>query len=199
MQTLSVPIFPLHTVLFPGGPLPLRVFEPRYLDMVSHCMRTDSAFGVCLIQDGAEAGGPAVPHRIGTLAKIVDWNKLPEGLLGITALGGSRFSIDDTHVADNQLLQGMVTVLPEPAADEFPPELTILPRVLKQILSEAGPLYDSIERDFNDSNWVGYRLAEILPLDANVRQKLLEQEDSLQRLREIHASIEIYFEKDAGE
>lgn len=192
-------MFPLNTVLFPGGPLPLRIFEPRYLDMVSYCMKTDSAFGVCLIQDGAEAGGPAAPHRIGTMAKIVDWNKLPEGLLGIMALGESRFSINDSYVGDNQLLQGTVTVLPEPTPDEFPPELKILPRILEQIIAEAGPLYDSMQRDYKNTNWVGYRLAEILPLEADIRQKLLEQEDSLQRLREIHASIEIYFEQNDSE
>lgn len=199
MQTLSIPLFPLNTVLFPGGPLPLRIFEPRYLDMVSHCMKTDSAFGVCLIQNGAEVGTAASPHRIGTLAKIIDWNKLPEGLLGIMALGGDRFRINDTEVGNNRLLKGTVTLLPEPVPEQFPPELEILPRILEQIIPEAGPLYDSIQRNYEDTNWVGYRLAEILPLDPIVRQELLEKEDSLDRLREIHSSIEVYFEQSPGE
>ena len=199
MQTLSIPLFPLNTVLFPGGPLPLRIFEPRYLDMVSHCMKTDSAFGVCLIQDGKEVGRAAAPHSVGTLAKIVDWSKLPEGLLGITAMGGDRFCINDTHVGNNQLLNGTVTLLPEPAPEEFPPDLKLLPRILEQIIAEAGPLYDSIERDYNDTNWVGYRLAEVLPLEPQVRQRLLEKEDSLERLREIHSSIEVYFEQGSDE
>lgn len=158
-------------------------------------MKTDSAFGVCLIQDGAEVGKAAAPHRIGTLAKIIDWNKLPEGLLGITALGGDRFRINNTEIGDNQLLNGSVTLLPEPASAKLPSELGILPRILEHIIPEAGPLYDSVQRDYEDSNWVGYRLAEILPLDPIKRQKLLEQEDSIKRLREIHASIEVYFEK----
>ena len=113
MPTLSIPLFPLNAVLFPGGPLSLRIFEPRYLDMVSHCLKTDSAFGVCLIQDGKEAGPAAVPHSIGTLARIIDWDKLPEGLLGIVVLGSHRFVIESTEIGNNQLVSGTVKVLPE--------------------------------------------------------------------------------------
>lgn len=199
MDTLSIPLFPLNTVLFPGGPLPLRIFEPRYLDMVSHCLKTDTAFGVCLIQDGKEVGKAAAPHRIGTLARIVDWNQLPEGLLGIMVLGGDRFTIDSTQIADNQLLNGTVTVLPEPVSGTLPPELKVLPRLLEQIISEAGPLYDSIQRDYENTNWIGYRLAEILPLEAPIRQKLLEQESSIERLQEIYSNIKEYLDQFANE
>ncbi len=195
VEKLSIPLFPLNTVLFPGGPLPLRIFEPRYLDMVSHCLKTDTAFGVCLIQDGKEVGKAAAPHRIGTLAKIVDWNQLPEGLLGIMVVGGDRFAIDSTQTADNQLLTGEVTVLPEPVAEVLPPELAILPKLLEQIISEAGPLYDSIQRDYEDTNWIGYRLAEILPLEPQIRQELLEQDNSIERLRQIYANIKEYLDQ----
>lgn len=193
--TLTVPLFPLNTVLFPGGPLPLRIFEPRYLDMVSHCLKTDSAFGVCLIQDGKEVGTAASPHRIGTLARIVDWNKLPEGLLGIMAVGGDRFRIESSEVAKNQLLYGTVTVLPEPEPQQLPDELEILPRLLEQIIPEAGPLYESIQPDFDDTNWIGYRLAEILLLQPSIRQHLLEQDDSLERLRHIRVSIQDFLDQ----
>ena len=90
---IQIPLFPLGTVLFPGGPLPLRIFEPRYLDMVSDCLRNDKAFGVCLIKDGREVGEPAQPFDVGTMAKIVDWDRTDDGLLAITALGTSRFRI----------------------------------------------------------------------------------------------------------
>ena len=175
--------------------MPLRIFEPRYLDMVSHCLKTDTTFGVCLIQDGKEVGKAASPHRIGTLAKIVDWNQLPEGLLGIMVLGGDRFVIDSTQIADNQLLNGEVTVLPEPVSEKLPSELKILPKLLEQIISEAGPLYDSIERDYKDTNWIGYRLAEILPLEPQIRQKLLEQDSSIERLRQIYTNIKEYLDQ----
>ena len=195
MATLTVPLFPLNTVLFPGGPLPLRIFEPRYLDMVSHCLKTDSAFGVCLIQDGSEVGKAAAPHKVGTLARIVDWNRLPEGLLGIMAVGGDRFRIESSEVANNQLLHGTVTLLPEPEPQQLPEELEILPRLLEQIIPEAGPLYDSIEHDFDDTNWIGYRLAEILLLQPSIRQHLLEQDDSLERLRHIRSSIQEFLDQ----
>lgn len=189
MSTLSVPIFPLNTVLFPGGPLPLRIFEPRYLDMVSHCLKTDTAFGVCLIREGKEVGTAASTCRIGTLAKIVDWNRLPEGLLGITALGRERFSLESTTVEKNRLLTGTVVMLPEPEQKTLPSALETLPRLLEQIMPEAGPLYDLIPRKYDDLNWIAYRLAEILPLDTSERQELLELEDALQRLYQIHTNI----------
>lgn len=197
METLSVPLFPLNTVLFPGGPLPLRIFEPRYLDMVAQCVKNDSAFGVCLINDGKEAGEAAVPHAVGTLARIIDWDKLPDGMLGIVALGGVRFRIEQTEIGSNQLIRGEVTPLAEPDPESLPEELEILPRVLEQIISEAGPLYEALETNYADTNWIGYRLAEILPLDLPLRQHLLEQNDSLSRLREIHSSIEVFMEKNA--
>ena len=195
MDSLSVPLFPLKTVLFPGGPLPLRIFEPRYLDMVAHCVKNDAPFGVCLIADGGEAGKAAVPHSTGTLAKIIDWDKLPDGMLGVVALGGQRFHLRSTEVADNQLIYGSVTLLPEPDPESLPAELEILPRVLEQIITEAGPLYEAMEPNYADTNWVGYRLAEILPLALPVRQHLLEQDDSLARLREIQSSIDVIMEK----
>ena len=163
--------------------------------MVSHCLKTDTAFGVCLIQDGKEVGRAAAPHRIGTLAKIVDWNQLPEGLLGIMVLGGDRFAIDSTQIADDQLLSGEVTVLPEPVSEALPPELKILPKLLEQIISDAGPLYDSIQRDYEDTNWIGYRLAEILPLEPQIRQELLEQDNSIDRLRQIYSNIKEYLDQ----
>lgn len=199
MSTLSIPLFPLNTVLFPGGPLSLRIFEPRYLDMVSYCLKNDSAFGVCLIQHGKEAGLAAEPHRIGTLARIIDWNKLPEMLLGIVVLGSQRFAIESIEIGSNQLLNGTVKILPEPSPKDLPSELDLLPRLLEQIITEACPLYDSIDRNFDDTNWIGYRLAEILPLDPPVRQRLLEIDDSLERLHKIRASIEVYLDSDPDE
>ena len=89
----EVPLFPLNTVLFPGGPLPLRIFETRYTDMVRRCLRTESPFGVLLIREGVEAGGAAATMQLGTLARIVDFNPMPDGLLGIICRGESRFRV----------------------------------------------------------------------------------------------------------
>ena len=84
---MQVPLFPLNTVLFPGGPLPLRIFEARYVDMISHCLKENASFGVLLIREGQEAGTPASTFEVGTLARIVDWYQGSDGLLGVTAIG----------------------------------------------------------------------------------------------------------------
>ena len=104
MLPTSIALFPLNTVLLPGGPLPLRIFEPRYLQMVSECLKHDRPFGVCLIAKGKEAGEAPVAHEYGTLARIEDWSQLPDGHLGITARGGERFIVRNTRVAANQLV-----------------------------------------------------------------------------------------------
>src|SRR5688500_14710511 len=111
-----LPLFPLNTVLFPGGPLRLRIFEPRYLDMISHCMRESSSFGVALITEGREAGGSARTTHVGTTARIVDFERLEDGLLGITARGESKFSITDVKTQHDGLNIADVNLLePEPA------------------------------------------------------------------------------------
>src|SRR5262252_1411285 len=100
---LEIPLFPLNTVLFPGGVLPLRIFEPRYLDMVKRCMREGSTFGVVLIRSGGETQSSAATYDVGTLAQIVDFDQLPDGLLGITTRGTERFRADQKRVLDDGL------------------------------------------------------------------------------------------------
>src|SRR4029453_5765515 len=128
----SIPLFPLHTVLFPGGPLRLRIFEPRYLDMISRCMRESSAFGVALITEGREAGGARRTTTIGTTARIVDFERLDDGLLGITARGEERFSITEVKTQSDGLNVAGVSFLPEEPAMEIPEDLEILAELLKQ-------------------------------------------------------------------
>ncbi len=181
MVSAELPIFPLNTVLFPGGPLPLRVFEPRYLDMVSRCMREDSGFGVLLIRDGAEAG-LADTFEIGTVAEIVDWYQGSDGLLGITAEGRHRFELEAADRQPDGLYVGTIRSIeaePEiPVSDEY----QFLIRLLKDVLDELGSHYQNIPKNYGDSAWVGYRLTEILPLPLTTKQSLLEMDDPVARL-----------------
>jgi Lon protease-like protein len=114
---MQAPLFPLNTVLFPDGPLPLRIFEPRYLDMISGCMKQDKPFGVLLIKDGHEAG-PATTHSVGTLARVTDWYQGSDGLLGITAIGTERFRLQSVEQQSDGLNVGEIELLPpiEPLA-----------------------------------------------------------------------------------
>jgi Lon protease-like protein len=184
-DTREVALFPLHTVLFPGGPVSLRIFEPRYLDMVSECLRNDEPFGVCLIQSGQEAGEAARPHLTGTFARIVDWKRGDDGLLSISARGEHRFRVQDTRVEPNLLLRATVQPLaPEPEA-QLPADCRYMNDVLDQIFEHASEVYEDVPRRPDDASWVGYRLAEVLSLPLVRRQYFLELEDPLLRLSQL--------------
>lgn len=182
----SLSLFPLRTVLFPGGRLQLRVFERRYLDLVRDCARAGSVFGVCLILDGDEAGTPATPAAVGTSARIVNFDTLPDGLLGITVEGEDRFHVDAVRVRDNGLIVASVRWLPAAPAQCVPPEYGLLARLLEDLLGHDDDL-PADARYLDDADWVAYRLAERLPMAGHERQGLLQRDDSHGRLNHLLA------------
>ena len=186
LEPFDLPLFPLNTVLFPGGILPARVFEQRYMDMTKACLRDDSPFGVCLIKDGGEVGKPAIPHDIGCLAKITDWDMQQLGVLNIKALGVRRFRVLETHIQDNDLIIARAQLLPVEPAMELPPEHAACVGVLKHIVERVGEDKFEPPLQYNDAVWVGYRLAEVLPLKLSVKQSMLEMNDSTVRLEVLH-------------
>jgi Lon protease-like protein len=186
MSREVLPLFPLKTVLFPGGPLSLRIFEPRYLDLVRDCTSNDSEFGVCLIDQGEEGSQTSTPFRIGTTARIIDFFTMEDGLLGIRASGGDRFLTHGTSVRDNGLLTGEIDRLPPEPEALLDEQFLLLRTVLERMLEQVGSLYPRFgERELSDATWVGYRLAELLPLEPAEKQELLELEDAEQRLYQI--------------
>lgn len=186
MSTIEIPLFPLRTVLFPGGFLPLRIFEQRYLNMVRDCARADTGFGVCLILEGEEAAAPVKTAEVGTHARIVDWYTLEDGLLGVSAVGTVRFATESTWQQDDGLLRARVRVLPEPAPRLLPEAYSLLAEVLGRFMEKAGHQYPSwSEESLQDAVWVGYRLAELLPLGGIEKQHLLELFDPLERLQSL--------------
>lgn len=188
--TQEMPLFPLGTVLFNGGQLPLRIFEPRYVDMVSHCMKTDSGFGVVLIRAGEEirtsrdAAGPDIFHT-GTEARIEDFNALSDGALGIVARGDRKLRVRSTRLQANGLLIGSVEFLPpEPAAwvdERFDSLVEILQELIRHPMIEKMDL----QFDFEDARSVGWRLAELLPIEAEIKQSLLQMQLPRERLVEL--------------
>ncbi len=185
----ALPLFPLNTVLFPGGPLPLRIFEPRYVDMVRYCMRERSPFGVVSIRSGAEVGAVAETAEVGTTARIVDFSSLPDGLLGISCVGERKFRVlrrwqqsDGLNLADIELLA------PEERLD-LPAEFQHLSGLLRKVLPELGELYAATPLHPDDAAWVGYRLAEILPLSLSEKQQCLETDDPLARVARLNLLI----------
>jgi Lon protease-like protein len=182
----DIPLFPLNTVLFPGGPLSLRIFEPRYLDMVRDCARAGSGFGVCLILHGRESGEASVPAAVGTVARIVDFYTTPDGLLGIRAEGSDRFHVDRSRVRDNGLAHGSVRFWPPEPEVQLPPEYGLLGTILERLIDRSGNAFANATQDYyEDASWVGFRLAEALPLENRERQHLLQMTDPLTRLEQL--------------
>jgi len=173
---VQIPLFPLNTVLFPDGPLPLRVFEPRYLDMISRCMKEDAPFGVLLIHEGHEAG-PSTTHDVGTLATVTDWYQGSDGLLGITAIGTERFRLHSAERQDDGLNVGEIELLPPIQSMALPVEYKALPHILDSVLNDLGRLYEDLERRYEDAAWVAWRFIEILPVDLETKQAALEDGD----------------------
>ena len=178
----EIPLFPLSTVLFPAGILSLKVFEPRYLDMVAACMRDHAPFGVCLIESGKEVGEPAVPHKIGTLAHI-DHGDVPQlGMLTLAVHGGQRFRILSQRAEADGLLRAEVELFEEQARQAIPEAQQGLLTLLHKVASDVGLDKMPEPHHFDDAAWVGYRLTEVMPVQPLAKQKLLELEDPVSRL-----------------
>ena len=177
----EIALFPLNVVLFPEGPLPLRIFETRYVDMVRRCLRESRGFGVVLLRGGAEVSA-AQFGDVGTMAEIVDFHQLSDGLLGLSCVGRQRFRILERRRQPDGLNLGQVEWLPPDPAAAVPERHAQLAELLRTVLPQLGEVYAGMEMRLDDAAWVGNRLAEILPLDASDKQIYLELADPLRRL-----------------
>jgi uncharacterized protein len=184
-KTLELPIFPLSSVLFPGGVLALKIFEQRYMDMAKACLKNNAPFGICLIHEGAEVGAPAVPEAVGTMARIQEWDMQQLGVLQVRAAGEGRFRILDRRVLESKLIVGQVTPIRDDESGtcpEFAPCREFLCKVLEQI----GNSHFAGDIRIDDSSWVSYRITELLPINQVIKQKMLELTDARMRLEILH-------------
>lgn len=196
-----LPLFPLKTVLFPGGVLPLKVFEARYTDMVRDCMANETPFGIVLIKSGTEVGAAAEPEAVGTLANITQWDMEDLGILLLRTEGGARFRIRETRVLADRRLEALIDLLPP---DEAAPVSDIhlqCAKTLKIVIDDinskgraeagaefASPFSQTLKLD--DAGWVANRWSEILPIPLKARQKLLELDDAQSRLSVIYQYLQ---------
>ena len=188
-EAYRLPLFPLSSVVLPGGLFALRLFEARYLDLVGECLRNDSGFGICLIREGGEAGEPALPFGTGTEVRIVDWDRQPDGLLGITVAGQHKIRVRDLWTEANQLVVARVVALPPEPAEPVPPECRGLVEILAKLLRQLESVIEYSDPQWDDASWVGGRLTELLPLPTRVRQYLLELDNPTARLHELRQAL----------
>lgn len=185
---IELPLFPLNTVLFPGGRLPLRVFEQRYMDMAKGCLREGSAFGVCLIRAGAEVGAPATPVEVGCTARIVSWDMPQLGVLEIVARGEQRFRILARRLQPDGLALAGVERLADAAECAIPPHAQRCVELLQRVIEQHADVIERPHR-LDSGAWVSARLAEILPLPLAAKQELLELDDAAAQLERINALL----------
>jgi uncharacterized protein len=175
-------------VLFPGGRLPLRIFESRYMDMAKACLKDGTPFGVCLILEGKEVGEPAVPASVGTLARMGDWDMPQLGMLHVIAKGEQRFRLLERRVQANGLAVGNVELLEHDADAPIPQSCKTCVRLLERIIEQQAALFEPPQR-LDSASWVSGRLAEVLPLPLPTKQELLELSDAAARLERLNALI----------
>jgi Lon protease-like protein len=181
----ELPLFLLKTVLFPGGVLPLKVFEQRYIEMAKTCLRDGAPFGVCLITSGDEvASGGAPPEfaQVGTMATFSSWDMQELGILQVTATGGERFRVQSHRVESDGLVVAEVIRIPAEASVGLPEDCAPLAKIVEVIAAKVGPRQFPETTAYDDASWVGHRLAELLPLPPSIKQGMLEINDSAMRL-----------------
>ena len=195
-NTNDIPLFPLNIVLFPGGRFDLQIFERRYIDLVSHCMRTGTGFGICLLKSGKETNGNNVnqtAYNTGTYAKIVDWDQLESGLLGITVEGAVKFVAQDFWKEEDDVLHASVEFSDIESIDAdaipFGDEYAALSELLRNLEDHPLVAGRNLSIDYSDLRQLGWRLSELIPLGIDVRQELLELNDPVERLSKIEKLV----------
>ena len=196
MEPQELPLFPLNCVLFPRGRLDLQIFEQRYIDLVSDCLRQQSGFGIVLIKNRHEAGKPGKQtefYDIGTMARIVDWDSLPNGLLGITVEGEKKFRVVDFRVAENGLIVANVSFSKTDTAGtrkvRIEEDVSGLTELLKLLEQHPAVQKLNLKIDYENLWELGWRLSELVPVALEIRQELLEIDDPWDRIKVIDEAI----------
>ena len=185
LDPFELPIFPLNAVLFPGGLLPLRIFEQRYMDMIKACLKNNRSFGVALIKDGSETGA-ATTEEVGCVATVIDWDMQELGILNVKALGVERFVIAETWILDSGLMMAKVNRVSAEPATALATKNQSCAQILQQIIERLGTENFNNPLAYDDAVWVSYRLAEVLPLKLLAKQQMLEMNDPAMRIEILH-------------
>ncbi len=198
MDTLEIPIFPLGSVLYPAGRLPLRIFEPRYVEMTRACIRDNTVFGVTLIRAGYEVGKPAVPSTVGCTARIAQWQETEPDRFMLLAQGESVFRILQHRTLPSGLIVADIELDEPPDPMPLAERHEVLAQLLTDMIERIGEEHFPKPSRFGDAAWVGNRLCELLPIEPEHKQRLLEIADPLAALDEVQRLLKQLREEDGG-
>lgn len=187
---MNVPLFPLNSLVLPGGRIPLQLFEPRYIDMLTRCLKEDRGFVIVLLREGLETSTTVAFYDIGTYVRIIDFQQLDNGLLGITVEGEAKVAVSRCWQEDDGLNMGDVEYLLAECSATIPDEYAELPDVLRALCRH--PVVNDLDMavDFEDARDVGWRLTELLPIDTRDKQRLAELQDPVDRLRRLQELLD---------
>ena len=188
MEEYELPLFPLNTVLFPATLLPLRIFEPRYVDLIGRCMRDNSGFGVVALMSGAETGRAGQTHRTGTIARIIDFDQGADGLLNIVIRGDERFHVRDTTTQADNLLLGKIVELDNVAQLPIPEEFSVLLELLDEITSKIDIAQSQGPAPVTASQ-LAYKLAQYLPFPVPAKVAMLGIGDPRELLQQLSDQV----------
>jgi Lon protease-like protein len=187
----SLPLFPLHLPLFPGLRMSLKIFEPRYIRLVSESLRSGKGFGVVAIREGHEVGAMPETFSFGVEVSIVDWGQMDQGLLTITVEGRRRFRIGslDRSRAD-QLLRADVEWLPEESPIDIPDDFSGLKELLSELAAHSVAAQFAITAEPESAQQLAWNLLQVVPIPVEYKVDLLEINDPLLRLRQLSVQID---------
>ena len=195
---MQLPLFPLNLVIFPAGILPLRIFEPRYLQMVRDCAKNQQEFVVCSLGENQTLKQAAESSWVGTACEIIDFETMPDGLLGITARGTRRVMISEPTQDANELILVTTETIPEEPDESLPDSFLEWSKIIPLITQKMGGAYANQEHKLASAQWVGARMAEYLPFELAHKQRILEIDYPLIRLnylQDILQEAEYYLSK----
>lgn len=187
---MKTPLFPLNSVVLPRGRVPLQLFEPRYLDMLAECMKTDRGFVILMLKSERETDTEADFYDIGTYVRIVDFRQMDNGLLGITVEGEGKVVVVKSWREPDGLNMGEIEWLMQEPGGTVPPEYDELVSVLRALVQHPVVKELDMEIDYTDMRDVGWRLTELLPIDKHEKQRMVELTNPLERLEILHDIIQ---------
>ncbi len=189
MNSDKCPIFPLKSIVLPGGVFPLRIFERRYLDMVTNCIRDNTGFCIALVQKEDKNRYIDQVYDVMSYVEITDWNKLEDGILGISVEGKTLAKVKECGLDDNNLLIGKIEPIEPEKEFMIPQKYQLLSKFYRKIYPGIKDYINFKNERYADASWVGYRLTECLPLDLKTKASLISLDDAILRLEKIYEIV----------